>query len=177
MGWVITRGANLQKYTFKRSPERPFLGFVRPVTVTDGEREILCSGFWGAARHMNYTGEILEALGMSLALGHFTNVWAWIYFVYLTIFFVIRERIDDGRCAGKYGALWPQYRGKVPLSAGPRGLLSAPRRSSTGQRRPTLMHGVDERAVVASAYCYLARDEFVADFSQRQDSPEIANSG
>ena len=113
LGWVITRGANLQKYVFKRFPERPFLRLVRPVSITDGERKILCSGFWGAARHMNYTGEILEALGMSLALGHFTNAWAWVYFVYLTIFFVIRERIDDGRCAGKYEELWAQYRGKV----------------------------------------------------------------
>ena len=113
LGWVITRGANLQKYVFKRFPERPFLGFVRPVTVTDGERKILSSGYWGAARHVNYTGEILEALGMALALGHFTNMWAWIYFVYLTIFFVIRDRIDDGRCASKYGELWTQYRGKV----------------------------------------------------------------
>ncbi len=43
---------------------------------------------------------------MSLALGHFANAWAW-------IFFVIRERIDDGRCVGKYGELWTQYRGKV----------------------------------------------------------------
>ena len=113
VGWVITRGANLQKYMFKRFPERPFLGFVRPVTLANGERKILCSGFWGAARHMNYTGELLEALGMALALGHFTNVWAWIYFVYLTIFFLIRQRIDDGRCAGKYGELWTQYRSKV----------------------------------------------------------------
>jgi len=62
LGWVITHGANLQKYVFKRFPERPFLGSVRPVAITDGERSILCSGFWGAARHMNYTGEILEAL-------------------------------------------------------------------------------------------------------------------
>ena len=114
LGWIITRGANLQKYLFKRFPERPFLGFVRPVTITDGDRTILCSGYWGAARHVNYTGEILEALGMALALGHFTNLWAWVYFLYLVIFFVIRDRIDDGRCAGKYGEIWTQYRDKVP---------------------------------------------------------------
>ncbi len=83
IGWVIARGANLQKYTFKRFPERAFLVFVKPATVTDGERKILCS------------------------------VWAWMYFVYLTVFFVIRERIDDRRCAGKYGELWTQYQAKV----------------------------------------------------------------
>ncbi len=69
--------------------------------------------FWQAARHMNYTGEILEALGMALALGHLTNLWAWVYFVYLTVFFVVRERVDDRRCAGKYGELWTQYKAKV----------------------------------------------------------------
>ncbi len=60
LGWVMTRGANLQKYTFKQFSERAFLGFVKPAAVSDGERKILCSGFWAAARHMNYTGEILE---------------------------------------------------------------------------------------------------------------------
>ena len=113
VGWVISRGANFQKYTFKQHPERAFLGFIKPATMTDGERTILSSGFWGAARHMNYTGEILEALGMALALGHFTNGWAWAYFVYLTVFFVARERIDDRRCADKYGELWTEYRTKV----------------------------------------------------------------
>ena len=112
VGWVITRGANLQKYVFKRSPERAFLGKM-PGTVTDGQRALLSSGFWGAARHINYFGEILEALGMALALGHFTNVWCWIYFVYLTLFFVVRERIDERRCAAKYGKLWSEYRDRV----------------------------------------------------------------
>ena len=37
------------------------------------------------------------------------NFWAWIYFVYLVVFFVVRERIDDGRCAAKYGELWTEY--------------------------------------------------------------------
>ena len=113
VGWAISRGANAQKYTFKRSPEQPFLGLIKPATLTDGRRTLLCSGFWGAARHTNYAGEILEALGMALALGHFTNFWAWIYFVYLTVFFIARERVDDRRCAAKYGELWTQYRAKV----------------------------------------------------------------
>ena len=50
---------------------------------------------------------------MALALGHFTNAWAWAYFVYLRIFFIVRDRIDDGRCALKYGELWTQYRAKT----------------------------------------------------------------
>lgn len=114
VGWAISRGANSQKYTFKIAPERAFLGLIKPATVSDGQRSLLCSGFWGRARHMNYFGEILEALGMALALGHFTNFWAWIYFVYLTLFFVSRERTDERRCAARYGELWTQYKGRVP---------------------------------------------------------------
>ena len=112
-GWVITRGANMQKYMFKRFPDRPFLGFMKPETVSDGRKTLLVSGFWGLSRHSNYLGEILEALGMALAIGHFTNAWTWVYFVYLTAFFVVRERIDDRRCAGKYGDLWTEYGAKV----------------------------------------------------------------
>ena len=113
VGWAISRGANAQKYMYKRSPDHAFLGVIKPATVTDGKRSLLCSGFWGASRHMNYFGEILEGLGMALALGHFTNFWAWIYFIYLTLFFVSRERIDERRCAAKYGDLWTQYQAKV----------------------------------------------------------------
>ena len=119
LGWVITRGANLQKYTFRRWPERAFLGFMKPGTVSDGRKTLLVSGFWGMSRHSNYLGEILEALGMALAIGHFANVWTWVYFVYLTVFFIVRERIDDRRCAGKYGDLWTEYRAKVRYRLGP----------------------------------------------------------
>ena len=55
-GWMISRGASLQKYWFKRWPERKFLWF-EPEVIEAGNRKILCSGFWGAARHFNYFGE------------------------------------------------------------------------------------------------------------------------
>ena len=46
LGWSITRGANLQKYTFKRWPDRKFLGLIEPRYIEAGDRKILCSGFW-----------------------------------------------------------------------------------------------------------------------------------
>ncbi|MDE2640897.1 MAG: ergosterol biosynthesis protein, partial [Chloroflexota bacterium] len=48
-GWGISRGANLQKYTFKRWPERKFLGLIEPQYIEAGDRKILCSGLWGVA--------------------------------------------------------------------------------------------------------------------------------
>ena len=46
-GWVLARGANLQKYRFKRFPERSFLG-IEPRAVTD-ERASCCAAASGAS--------------------------------------------------------------------------------------------------------------------------------
>ncbi len=56
-GWGISRSANLQKYTFKRWPNRKFFGIIEPKFIKAGDRKILCSGLWGVARHFNYLGE------------------------------------------------------------------------------------------------------------------------
>lgn len=114
VGWVISRGSNWQKYTFKRWPERKFLGLIEPKTLGDQEPRILCSGFWGAARHMNYFGEFLMALAMALSFGHFLNVWAWIYVVFIVGLFLHRQRTDDVFCAEKYGDAWTQYCTQTP---------------------------------------------------------------
>lgn len=112
-GWGLARGANMQKYRFKCEPQASFLG-IEPRTIAAGNRAILCSGFWGAARHINYLGEILMALGIVLALGHFEQLWPWLYPLYYVALLFPRERDDDRRCAEKYGAAWHQYRREVP---------------------------------------------------------------
>ena len=68
-GWSLARGANMQKFHFKLDPERTFLGRLRPEAISDGELRVLCSGFWGVSRHVNYLGEILMATGLALSLG------------------------------------------------------------------------------------------------------------
>ena len=118
-GWVLARGANLQKYRFKRFPERPFLG-IRPRAVSDGRSSLLCSGFWGVSRHVNYLGEILIGLGLGLAPGHFDSVWPWLYPAFMIVFMLTRERADERRCAAKYGPLWDRYREQVPYRIIPR---------------------------------------------------------
>ena len=71
LGWAISRGANMQKYTFKRWPERKFLGFIQPEYIQAGERKILCSGLWGFARHFNYLGEGFLSFSIGLVFGYF----------------------------------------------------------------------------------------------------------
>ena len=113
-GWGIGRGANLQKYTFKRWPDRKFLGLIRPEYIQAGDRKILCSGFWGVARHFNYMGEGFLALSIALSFGHFGNPWAWTYFVFVVTFFTFRQFHDDEFCAEKYGPeKWAEYQARV----------------------------------------------------------------
>ena len=113
-GWGISRGANLQKYAFKRWPDRKFLGLIEPEYIQAGDRKILCNGLWGAARHLNYLGEGFLALAVALAFGYFANPWAWTYFAFIVTLFTFRQRFDDVYCAEKYGAeKWAEYQARV----------------------------------------------------------------
>ena len=114
VGWGISRGANMQKYTFKRWPERKFLGIIEPEHIQAGNRKILCSGLWGYARHFNYLGEGFFCFSIGLVFGYFANPWAWTYFVFIVSLFTWRQRQDDSVCAEKYGAdKWAEYQERV----------------------------------------------------------------
>ena len=113
-GWGISRGANMQKYTFKRWPDRKFLGLIEPRYIEVGERKILYSGLWGVARHFNYLGEGFLCVSVALAFGYFANPWAWTYAVFIISLFTWRQRVDEKNCAEKYGAdKWAEYRTRV----------------------------------------------------------------
>ena len=114
VGWGISRGANMQKYTFKRWPDRKFLGLIEPKYIEAGDRKILCSGLWGLARHFNYMGEGFLSFSIGLVFGHFANPWAWTYFVFIVSLFTWRQILDERNCAEKYGAdKWAEYQARV----------------------------------------------------------------
>ncbi|MFM9863203.1 MAG: DUF1295 domain-containing protein [Micropepsaceae bacterium] len=112
-GWSLARGANMQKYTFKRDPAAKFLGLA-PEALTDGKHKLLVNGFWGVSRHVNYLGEFLMAIGLALALGYPSHIGPWAYQLYYIALLVPRQIDDDRRCAEKYGALWNEYIKRVP---------------------------------------------------------------
>jgi delta14-sterol reductase len=112
-GWMLARGANMQKYFFKTDPGKPFLGIV-PQTISDGNKRLLMNGFWGASRHINYLGEILMSTGIVLCAGYPGLIWPWLYPLYYLALLFTRQYYDDKRCAEKYGPLWQEYTGKVP---------------------------------------------------------------
>ncbi len=112
-GWSLARGANMQKYIFKKFPDRNFLG-IAPETISDGKRSLLVNGFWGLSRHINYLGEIGMATGIVLAIGHIMAPWPWLYPIYYIALLFPRQIDDDNRCAAKYGSLWEDYLERVP---------------------------------------------------------------
>lgn len=113
-GWSFARGANMQKFYFKTRPGKKLLGIIPQEAVSDGEKQLLASGFWGLSRHVNYLGEILMATALALALGYPAALGPWLYPLYYVALLVPRQIQDDRRCAAKYGALWAEYCRRVP---------------------------------------------------------------
>ncbi len=112
-GWILSRGANLQKYYFKRNPDKYFF-WIKPGTISDGNNTLLVNGFWGLSRHINYLGEILMATGIILCTGYPGSILPWLYPLYYILLLFTRERDDSRRCGKKYGELWTTYSKKVP---------------------------------------------------------------
>jgi len=111
-GWVFTRGANLQKYIFKVAPNKNFL-WMKPEVITDGKHSLLVSGYWGTSRHINYMGEIIQAIAIAIAAGY-PGVWQiWLYPIYYIGLLFSREADDGKICKAKYGELWDEYKKKV----------------------------------------------------------------
>ena len=103
---------HLMMYFFKTMPERKFL-WIKPEVLSDGKHRLLANGFWGARRHINYLGEITQAIAIVLASGYF-GVWmVWLYPAYYIALMLTRQADDDKVCKAKYGELWDQYAKKV----------------------------------------------------------------
>jgi len=112
-GWILSRGANLQKFYFRKYPGKRFLLIV-PEAISDGEKALLVNGFWGLSRHLNYLGEVLMACGIILCTGYPMLIWPWLYPLYYVLLLSARQIDDNRRCALKYGELWKVYEKRVP---------------------------------------------------------------
>jgi protein-S-isoprenylcysteine O-methyltransferase Ste14 len=113
-GWMLSRGANLQKFWFKQDATRPAFGVLVPRSLEANGRRVLVSGFWGLSRHINYLGELLMAVGLALSLGYPSSPFPWLYPLYYVALLVPRQLDDDARCAARYGEAWATYRQQVP---------------------------------------------------------------
>jgi protein-S-isoprenylcysteine O-methyltransferase Ste14 len=109
LGWILSRGANNQKYRFRTDPKGVFLGLVQPISING---RLLCSGWWSLARHINYLGDTFMAVGLTIAVNG--SAATWLYPFYYVVLFVARERTDYQRCQEKYGPDWNEYCQRVP---------------------------------------------------------------
>jgi protein-S-isoprenylcysteine O-methyltransferase Ste14 len=111
-GYVIFRGANIQKHKFRQAPRQLIWGKPAEFIRASNGSLLLTSGWWGLARHMNYLGDLLMGLAWCLPC-LFESPIPYFYIVYLTGLLVHRERRDHAMCAARYGKDWDRYCDKV----------------------------------------------------------------
>jgi hypothetical protein len=99
-GWVLTRGANAQKFACKVGRRSFLWGAVPMVTLPGSKGRILVSGWWGVSRHFHYLPEITAALCWSATAGA-THVLPYFYVTFLTILL-----LDRGELKGQAGWGW-----------------------------------------------------------------------
>ncbi|KAB7502468.1 F-box only protein 33 [Armadillidium nasatum] len=74
---------------------------------------LITSGFWGIARHLNYTLELLTGLSWTLPFMGF-GIWVYSYIIFLSVLIIHRIFRDEKKCSAKYGVYWEEYCRKVP---------------------------------------------------------------
>ncbi|KAJ3593543.1 hypothetical protein NHX12_005877 [Muraenolepis orangiensis] len=123
LGYYVFRSTNHQKDLFRRTGGACTIwGRSPPAFIecsyhsADGgfhHSKLLTSGFWGVARHFNYTGDLMGSLAYCAACGG-GHLLPYFYMVYMTVLLVHRCVRDEHRCGSKYGADWKRYTDAVP---------------------------------------------------------------
>ena len=83
---------------------------------------LLCGGFWGLSRHVNYLGEVLQAVALALPgslvaseESVYYRVLPWLYPLYYVALFIPRQMDDDDQIEAKHGsAAFHEYCRRVP---------------------------------------------------------------
>ena len=112
LGYIIFRGANLQKHKFRKNPGGLVWGRPPEYIQTARGTRLLTSGWWGIARHSNYLGDLMMALAWCLPVG-FEHPLPYFYIAYFTVLLVHRDWRDNAMCQERYGKDWDAYRRKV----------------------------------------------------------------
>lgn len=116
-GFWIFVSANNQKDRFRKKDGRIFIRG-KPAQfipceyyAADGQKrhaKLLTSGWWGIARHMNYTGDLALSLAYCLACGT-AHLFPYFYFIFISMLLIHRCLRDEDRCLRKYGVNWQMY--------------------------------------------------------------------
>eukprot|EP01134_Creolimax_fragrantissima_P005448 CFRG5448T1 len=122
IGYYIFRDVNHQKDVFRSSDGKALIWGKKPTFIdakfltADGSTRhslLLTSGWWGVARHCNYSGDLIMSLCFCLVCG-IEHALPYFYIFQMTCLLIGRIFRDEQRCKGKYGAFWDEYCKAVP---------------------------------------------------------------
>lgn len=112
IGYIIFRFSNSEKHVFKFSLSDKSFKKYRYIQ-TSINKKLLISGWWGQARHINYTGDWLMGLSWCLMTGYDSFI-PYFYAIYFFILLIHRDKRDFNSCLKKYGPDWHIYCTLVP---------------------------------------------------------------
>ncbi|KAB8277490.1 ergosterol biosynthesis ERG4/ERG24 family-domain-containing protein, partial [Aspergillus minisclerotigenes] len=116
-GWLIRFSADYQKVKFRQTGGECRIwgnkaNKIRASYQTaDGKlchSLLLCSGWWGLARHANYTGSAMYTLALCAACGR-GGIFPYTEAIIVGGMVIHRCHRDEGKCAAKYGKDWDEY--------------------------------------------------------------------
>ncbi|KAG2435046.1 hypothetical protein HYH02_012043 [Chlamydomonas schloesseri] len=110
LGYAIFRGANSQKDMFRANPADPRVAHLKTLKTERGT-QLIISGWWGTARHINYFGDWIMGVAwcMPAGLQGLAAVVPYFYCIYFASLLIHRERRDEHACRLKYGKDWDKY--------------------------------------------------------------------
>ncbi|KAJ1668135.1 erg24, C-14 sterol reductase [Coemansia sp. RSA 1813] len=110
--FLVFRLSNYQKNAFRTNPNDPALKHLKYITTEAGSK-LLISGWWGLARHINYTGDWMYGLAQCMATG-FDTPMTYFFSVYFLVLLLHRNYRDECKCREKYKKDWIRYCELVP---------------------------------------------------------------
>jgi len=125
VGYYVWDTANSQKNKFRMQqtgsfikrntfPQLPWGTLENPTYIkTEHGSLLLTGGWWGVARKIHYTADLMMALSWGL-IARFDSGIPYFYFCFFLIVLSHRVSRDMERCASKYGADWDKYCKQVP---------------------------------------------------------------
>ncbi|PVU92751.1 hypothetical protein BB561_003631 [Smittium simulii] len=105
--YLVFRLSNSQKNNFRSNPNSKISRNNKYLETKAGSK-LLISGWWGLARHINYTGDWFLGLSQCLATG-FGTPYTYFFSAYFLALLLHRNARDEHKCMQKYGNDWDKY--------------------------------------------------------------------
>ncbi|PVU88590.1 hypothetical protein BB559_005524 [Furculomyces boomerangus] len=109
--YLLFRLSNYEKNEFRSNPNSSYVKNLKFIETKAGSR-LLVSGWWGLARHINYTGDWFLGLSQCMATGFDTPL-TYTFSIYFLTLLLHRNYRDEHKCKTKYGKDWDRYCGIV----------------------------------------------------------------